>query len=151
MLAVKDMGILKYVPDYRINLIAPNEISDGDFGKFHTVLGKAFQFIKYSKDSDKLEEIVEHDQSFKNLDRRTVELINETTNSNIEIPKGAKEVNLCIAIEGMKKKAADKAIVIAIKNLMDSMKLTAQQAMDALKISSDEQIKFLPLLQTHDK
>ena len=31
------------------------------------------------------------------------------------------------------------------------MKLTVQQAMDALKISSDEQIKFLPLLQTHDK
>ena len=154
MLAIKDEEIIKYVPDYKINLVAPSEISDSDFSKFHTVLGKALQFIKHSNDTDKLEEMVENDQSFKNLDRRTVELINETTNSNIEIPKGAKEVNLCIAIEGMKRKAAEEAaekavnetIINDIKNLMDSMKWTAEQAMEALKITADNRKKLIRML-----
>ena len=154
MLAVKDKEVLKYVPDYKINLVAPNEISDSDFRKFHTALGKAFQFIKHSDDKEKLKELMANDQGFKSLDRRTVELINDTTSANIKIPKGAKEVDVCIAIEGMKKEAAEEAaekatnetIMNNIKNLMNNMKWTAEQAMEALGIASDERKRLLPLL-----
>lgn len=38
MLSVKDSRILKFVPDYKLNLIAPASISDEDFEKFHTEL-----------------------------------------------------------------------------------------------------------------
>ena len=37
--------------------------------------------------------------------------------------------------------------LVSIRNLMDTMKITAQQAMDALKIPADDQIRFTALLQ----
>ena len=57
---------------------------------------------------------------------------------------------MCIAIQEMQKEAAtkatDKTLLDSIRNLMDTLKLTAQQAMDALKISADEQKRFSQML-----
>jgi len=57
---------------------------------------------------------------------------------------------MCIAIQEMQKEAAtkatDKTLLDSIRNLMDTLKLTAQQAMDALKISADDQKRFLQML-----
>ena len=36
--------------------------------------------------------------------------------------------------------------ILSIRNLMDTLKLSAQQAMDALKISSEEQQKYLSMI-----
>ena len=44
--------ILRFVPDYQINLIAPAEIEDYD--KFHTEIGPVLEFIRNSRDSQKL-------------------------------------------------------------------------------------------------
>ncbi len=43
-------------------------------------------------------------------------------------------------------KGREEEKVASIKNLMDSLKLTAQQAMDALKISAADQQRYLSLL-----
>ncbi len=43
-------------------------------------------------------------------------------------------------------KATDKTLLDSIRNLMDTLKLTAQQAMDALKISADDQKRFSQML-----
>ena len=43
MLEVKDQRILKYVQDYRLNVIAPASIPDEDFEKFHTELKQALK------------------------------------------------------------------------------------------------------------
>ena len=57
---------------------------------------------------------------------------------------------MCIAIQEMKKdaanQAADNTLLDSIKNLMETMKWTAQQAMDALKISADDQKRFSQML-----
>ena len=53
---------------------------------------------------------------------------------------------MCVAIQEMKKDAANQAtdntLLDSIKNLMETMKWTAKQAMDALKISSDDQLRL---------
>ena len=90
--------------------------------------------------------------------------INLTRNMKGELIKmgGLMEPLLEIAAEEAAEKAAKKAAKEAtekataetkkatllenIRNLMDSTKWTAKQAMDALKIPSDEQKKYLPLL-----
>jgi hypothetical protein len=162
MFLVKDEKILAFVPDYRINLITPGSIADEDFGKFKTTLAEAFQYIKYSKDKIALHQIVHDNPKFRAMDRRTVELINGITGSGIEYNKDEEVVDVCLAIELMKQEAAEKAaekaaaeatlkareetrkedMITSIRNLMDSMKWTADQAMAALKIPEEERERY---------
>ena len=53
---------------------------------------------------------------------------------------------MCKAMEDMKKDAADRRLVDAIKSLMESMKLTAEQAMKALNVSTEEQGRVIKML-----
>jgi hypothetical protein len=54
-----------------------------------------------------LEEKVETNRRFRALDRQTVEVINVVTGSQIEIDEEKEEVDVCEAIEGIKKKVRD--------------------------------------------
>ena len=74
MLDVKDEELLRFISDYRINLIAPAQIADADFDKFGTGLGTALQFIKHGKERDK-SWMRDYDR-FRSVDRNTAELIN---------------------------------------------------------------------------
>ncbi len=57
-----------------------------------------------------------------------------------EIEEEVLEVcNLGMAVESA---GAEKTMIKNIKNLMESMKWTAQQAMDALKIPKNDQAKY---------
>jgi hypothetical protein len=59
-------------------------------------------------------------------------------------------VDVCLAIELMKQEAAEKAreetrqkdMITSIRNLMDTMKWTVDQAMEALKIPEEEREKY---------
>jgi hypothetical protein len=159
MFSVKNEEILALVPDYRINLITPGSIKNEDFGKFKTSLAEAFQYIKYSKDKVALYQMVHNNPKFRTLDRRTAELINGITGSGIEYNKAEEVVDVCLAIELMKQEAAEKAaaeatlkareetrkesMITSIRNLMDTTKWTADQAMAALKIPEDERENYL--------
>jgi hypothetical protein len=151
MFSVKDEKILALVPDYRINLITPGSIKDEDFGKFKTSLAEAFQYIKYSKDKVALYQMVHANPKFRTIDRRTAELINGITGSGIEYNKDEEVVDVCLAIELMKQEAAEEAAekareestITSIRNLMDTMKWTADQAMAALKITEEERENYL--------
>ena len=52
MLSIKNEKLLKFVPDYKLNLITPESIKEEDFEKFKTGLGMAMQYIKHQKDED---------------------------------------------------------------------------------------------------
>jgi spore cortex formation protein SpoVR/YcgB (stage V sporulation) len=163
MFSVKDEKILALVPDYRINLLTPGSIDDGDFGKFKTTLAEAFQYIKYSKDKVALYQMVHDNPKFRTMDRRTVELINGITGSGIDYKKDEEVVDVCLAIELMKQEAAEKAaeeaaekaakkareetmeeaMITSIRNLMETTQWTADQAMAALKIPEEEREKYL--------
>jgi hypothetical protein len=146
MLSVEDEEILALVPDYRINLITPGSIEDEDFGKFKTALGEAFQYIKYSKDKAALYQMVHDNQKFRTLDRRTVELLNVITGSGIEYNKEEEVVDMCLAIELMKQEAVENTLILSIHNLMETLNLTAEQAMAALKIPEEERDNYLKQL-----
>jgi hypothetical protein len=156
MLAVKDKALLALTPDYKINLIAPGRIADADFGKFKTTLAQAFQYIKYSKDDAALEQTLETDPKFHALDRRTAELINSVTGSQLKFQQNEEVVDMCVAIENMKQKAATAAAEKAsqeatktdIRNLMETLRLTQEQAMDALKIPEDQRAEYAQELQS---
>ncbi len=64
--------IAKYVDDYRLNLITPDEIED--FGKFSSELGKIMEAIQISDDSEKLHDIIMSGSN--ELKVKTVEMMN---------------------------------------------------------------------------
>ncbi len=64
MFETQDERILKFVPNYEINLIQPAMISDEDFPKFRTELGRVLEYIKYSKDKKTLQKRVHQEAEF---------------------------------------------------------------------------------------
>lgn len=49
-------------------------------------------------------------------------------------------------LEEEKTKSRENTILVSIRNLMDSMKWTAEQAMDALKLPMDDRVKYVSKL-----
>ena len=96
------------MPDYKINLVAPASIKDSDFGKFRTSLKEVLSFIKYSQDADRLGEVVEADEGFRHLGRTEVDVLNACVGANLEMEKGREVIDVCLALEEMKRRAAEK-------------------------------------------
>lgn len=143
MLEDCDAKLLEVIPDYRINLLTPHGISDADFGKFRTKLGAALQFIKASKDKDKLNSALESNPEFQHFDRQTVGLINAVTNSRIQVKDGEEEINVCTAINDMKKESFDAGKMDTLIALVKRGLLSVQNASETAGISTMEFQKLL--------
>jgi hypothetical protein len=98
MFETKEKNILKYVNDYKLNLIIPREIKD--FSLFTSELRQVLKFIAYSNDEESIRQF-QNDKDYECVQIDTVRLINACTNANIHIPKGAKEVNMLNMCKGM--------------------------------------------------
>lgn len=150
MLNIQDEQLLSFVPDYKINLIAPFGMEKDDFLKFHTNVGQLLEFIKYSKDKEKLEQMVHDGERFRSLEVETANLINTITGSDLKFEVKEGRVDVCKAIEEMRRECksegrmegVDETRLESIRNIMVTLKLTAQQAMDALLIPVGEQSKY---------
>lgn len=105
MMAPVDKRLLGFVSDYRINLLSPSLISDGDFDKFRTGLGAVMQFMKHRDDADM--DWMRGVRRFESVDFETASLIRTTIGARIDF--GDKEkgetVNMWPAWENAKRKA----------------------------------------------
>lgn len=150
MLAVKNPEILSFVQDYRLHLIEPAGIPKEDLGKFVSNLKQVIGYIKYSRDSKKLVELVESDPAFHVMDRDVAILINECTNSNIKIDRKEQVIDMCQAIEDIRmegmKEGREETILDGVRNLGKSFGLTAAQALKALGIPEKEHEALLKKL-----
>lgn len=129
MLKVPDKRILRVIPDYFINLIAPANIEDEDFGKFNTDLGLAMKVIKYQRSG--AVEIIQQ-TNHRKIDRGTAEFLNKVVNLNLvyEEPEGEGAVDMCKAMEDYTKKTE---IIGAIKG----MKLSGQPVEQIVKLITE--------------
>ena len=105
MFCVEDEQILKYVPDYKINLIEPIKVSDSEYEKFKTDLGSVLQFIKHQSDDDG--RWIKGKRRFQNVEKEAVELINMITGANIAGNEKDEVVDVCRAWENSLKNAKD--------------------------------------------
>lgn len=101
MYAAADDVIMQYVPDYKVNLIAPEQMTDEEIKEFQTSLKEVMLYIKYSKDKNKLLEIAQEDPNFLSMDRQAAEVIHTVTNSKLKYPEGKGKISMCLAIEEM--------------------------------------------------
>jgi len=105
MLEVRDRAIVPFVQDYRLHLIEPAAMQDEEIARFTTSLREVMLFIKYSKDKDKLFEIVNNDEKFKVLEQKAAQVINTVTGAGLKIEEGEETVDMCKAIVDMKRDA----------------------------------------------
>lgn len=150
MYAEADDAVMQYVPDYKINLIAPEQMSDDEIKEFQTSLKEVMLYIKYSKDKNKLQKVTQADESFQNLDRQAAEVINVTTNSKLKYPEGKEKIDMCLALEEMRMDSKREGIREGeIKGAVE----TYQEVGISLQETSRRvSVKFnLPLQQAEDK
>ena len=142
MLSIHDADLLKFIPDYRINLVAPADFQEDEYRKFHTPLGRVLEYIRVSRDKEKLDQLLQKDSSYRRMDRDSANLINAVTSSKLTYPEEEDEIDMCKAIEDMRSEAEAKGradgnterILTDLKNVMDSINVSIEEAMDILKI-----------------
>lgn len=110
MLAVQDPEILSFVSDYKLNLIAPGQMSDAEIDQFSTSLREVMLFIKYSKDKAKLHEMVQKDDRFKNMDRKAATVISTVTGIEFEMDEEEEKVDMCEGMRGLLEDATNEGI-----------------------------------------
>ena len=103
-------GMLRFIDNYHLHLITPASISDNDFAKFHSELNAALKFIKYSNDNQKLDRVLHDDTIYTDVSWETAEVISIMTGTDIPYNKEKGRVNVCKAIEDMKKNAKNEGI-----------------------------------------
>ena len=81
-----------------------------------------------------------HDFNCTEADDMIFGLIAERTRYLKENPEGVNE--MCKAMEDMRNEAVERNMLQTIRNLMDSMKWSAEQAMTAMKIPEADKLKY---------
>ena len=61
------------------------------------------EFIKYSRDREKLERAVSRDPSYRRMERDSYELIRLVTNADLRADVKEAEIDMCLALEEMKR------------------------------------------------
>lgn len=133
-----DSVILAHAPDYHVNLIAPKEMSDGKIDEFRSNLREVMLYIKYSKDKEKLDEIIERDSKFQSVERQAAEVINVVTGSRLKYPEGKGAVNMCLAIQQMREESEIKGAVLMCKDLGVSLADTIKRIAERFQLSESE-------------
>ena len=95
-----DEELLPFIPDYRINLLAPREITD--FTGFRTSIRQLFEVLKNAYDKEKMQEVLQNDEKFSKVDRETVEAINLFAGTDIDIDEKEEVIDMCKAWEDQK-------------------------------------------------
>ena len=94
LLKTDNRQLLQFIPNYRINLLAPFDMDDGDFGKFQTSLAECLQFVKYSNDTADLRCIIEKNPKFQHLNKSAAELINAIMWENLMSDYDIREIDM---------------------------------------------------------
>jgi hypothetical protein len=139
--------IMQYVADYKVNLVSPSLMSDEELDIFQSDLREVLKFIKYSKDKQSMQKLVDRDPKYKSLNREAARTISVCANVDFKIPEGEEPIDMCKAIEDMKDDArkegfAESQSQMAMKMLKKNEPV--EKIMEYTSLS-DQQIQELAL------
>ena len=104
MMDVSDPEVLACMDDYHVRLIAPAQMADEEIMKFQSSMREVMLFIKYSKDKENLSRVLAaNERRFREVERRAADVIEAITNSGIKYDEEDEVVNVCQAIQEMRK------------------------------------------------
>ena len=88
--------ILKYVADYKLNLISPADITD--FEKFRTSVGLVLEVIKHQDSEQEMEQILTREAALHNIEYAAAKVIEGFTDIKMDHNE-KEEFNMCKAWE----------------------------------------------------
>ncbi len=167
----KDELLMNVIPDYKLNLLTPNDIPDEDFDSFKSELGAAMYFLKKQNEGKMSDWIYDFNKRFGVVERDTAELITELSRTKLPINKVVEEnggVDMCKAfersmedaietgrIEGRtegrtegKAEGQQETLVSSIRNLMKSLQCTVDKAMELLMVPQEQRTKYAELINS---
>ncbi len=106
MLNTQDRVILRHVPNYRLNLIAPIEIED--FSLFETSVGEVLEMIKAAKDNEAMNRLLRTNKAYEGLENEAVRVISLFTGITVEVNEKEGKTNMCKAWEEQELKGIEK-------------------------------------------
>ena len=137
----------KYAQDYKLHIISPEQISDGDLEKFSSSLREVMGCIKYSNDKDKLAAFI-HDNPRMNMEieaARVIETITSVTIEDEEVDSMG-NVNMCKAIQEMMQDSRDEGRLAGLAegklqlltSFIQSGKVTVKEAASIMNMTPEE-------------
>ena len=119
MLAIENKELLKYVADYKLNLLTPHDIAEEDFDKFRTEFGAVMQCVKHRQDKDMA--WMKGKDRFKKMTHGTASLIKTVTGFNLDLEKEGDVVNMMNAWENGLNQARIDAEKVGVQRGEDNM------------------------------
>ncbi len=138
MMAVKNPEILALVADYRINLIAPGSMSDEEINQFTTSLREVMMFIKYSEEPEKLNQILETDERFRDVDKKAATVIKTVTGMEFEVEEDEEKVDMCGALKGLLSDAKKEGIQTIARKMLEEGDVTIEYIARITGLSVEE-------------
>ena len=106
MMDVTDARVLSHMDNYHVRLIAPALMPDEEIMKLQSNLREVLLFIKYSKDKEKIDEILKRNEGrFRDLERRAADVIEVVTNTGLKYDEKEMRVDMCQAIQEMRQES----------------------------------------------
>lgn len=112
MMNIKNKTALRFISNYEINLIIPNELNDEEIEKFSSDLGKALMYIKNMRNPSEIKKMITDDR-YRSLESETGILLSEVMNFEYHLPKREEVTDMCYAFEVLVKEAAEEAAIKA--------------------------------------
>ena len=92
-----DRRILRMVPDYRINLITPEDV--GDLSKFQTEFGPVMEAIRCSNNEDSFRALMQSIPDFSEMSMESIEVLNVIIGLKMPVKRNGGPVDMCKAWE----------------------------------------------------
>lgn len=130
--------ILKFVPDYKMNLIAPSEIED--FDAFHTEFGLIMECLKKSADRQAMKQMLEEKgDRFSRMQQESAALLADLTKIRIDVDyEKGKVVDMCKAIEEMVEEGRTEGREEGnIKKIRNNMELPIETIAAFMRVDED--------------
>ena len=100
MLEYRDASILRFVPDYKVNLIIPKEVED--FDKFSTEVRYLFKVLGMADKQEAWSKVFATDRAYREMDNETVSAINLFAGAAFPLNKKKGVTDMCKAWDDMK-------------------------------------------------
>lgn len=154
-----DKELEPYITNYKMNLFDYHDYEDFSF--FTTENRELFEVLSCSKNEKKMDELFRTSlDRYKNLASDAVEVIFTLTGIDLSIleaiedKEGLEVVDMCKAWDDHKEagrregrqEGRQEGVCTSIKNLMESTKVSAQQAMEMLQVSETDRDMYLAML-----
>lgn len=105
----KKKELIDLAPDYKMNLIEPARMTNEDFEKFSTSMGKVLKFMKLSGSKKEMKTLMETDEDYRKIDRKAARVLRECANISLDIDSNQEVVDVCRAWREAQEDAARSA------------------------------------------